>query len=76
MSFACLGFVDALENASMILGGMDPVNELHNDAAKYFASFYALFSGITFLSIMAVLIAPILHRGMHRFHLESEDEIK
>ena len=76
MSFACLGFVDALENASMILGGMGPVNELHNDAAKYFASFYALFSGITFLSIMAVLIAPILHRGMHRFHLESEDEIK
>ena len=76
MNFADLNFVDALENASMILGGMGPVNELHNDDAKYFASFYALFSGISFLSIIAVLIAPVLHRAMHRFHLESDEENK
>ena len=74
MSLAHLPFPDALENASMILGGMGPVDPLHSDAAKYFASFYALFSGITFLSIIAVLVAPILHRAMHKFHIETEEE--
>lgn len=74
ISFANLSFVDALENASMILGGMGPVNELNSDSAKYFASFYALFSGITFLTTIAVLLAPVFHRAMHRFHLETEEE--
>jgi hypothetical protein len=74
MSFAGLNFVDALLNASMLLGGMGPVDMLHNDAAKYFASFYALFSGITFLSTVGVIFAPIIHRIMHRFHLETEEE--
>lgn len=74
MTFAHLRFVDALLNASMILGGMGPVDVLQTDEAKYFASFYALFSGITFLSIIAVLVAPIIHRAMHRFHLETEEE--
>ena len=74
MSFANLPFVNALENASMILGGMGPVDHLTSDAAKYFASFYALFSGITFLTTIAVLLAPLFHRAMHRFHLETEEE--
>jgi hypothetical protein len=76
MFLAKMHFTDALLNASMILGGMGPVDILPNAASKYFASFYALFSGITFLSTVVVLIAPIVHRVMHKFHLETEDEEK
>ena len=69
-----LSWVDAILNAAMILGGMGPVNPLHTDAGKLFASFYALFSGIVFLVSVGVLIAPILHRFLHQFHLEAEKE--
>jgi hypothetical protein len=72
MGFAHLKLVDAILNASMILGGMGPVDMLTDDSAKLFASFYSLFSGITFLTTVAVLFAPIVHRFFHRFHLESE----
>ncbi len=65
-----LAWIDALVNASMILGGMGPVDPLHTTAAKLFASAYALFSGTTFLIAIGVLLAPILHRLMHRFHLD------
>jgi hypothetical protein len=68
-----LTWVDSLLNASMILGGMGPVNELHTTAGKIFASFYALFSGIAFLAIAGTLIAPIAHRFLHRLHLEIEE---
>ena len=74
MYFAHLPFIDALLNASMILGGMGPVDVLSNASSKYFASFYSLFCGITLLSMVAVLLAPILHRAMHRFHLETEED--
>lgn len=74
INFAHLKFVDALQNSSMILGGMGPVDVMPNNRAKYFASFYSLFSGVTFLTTIAVLFAPILHRAMHKFHLETEDE--
>jgi hypothetical protein len=74
MTFASLNFTDALLNASMILGGMGPVDTLHNNASKYFASFYSLFSGITFLSTVAVLLTPVIHRALHIFHLETEEE--
>jgi|SRR5437762_2189558 hypothetical protein len=74
MFFADMNFTDALLNASMILGGMGPVDTLHPTSAKLFASFYALFSGITFLSTVVVLVAPIVHRVMHRFHLETEED--
>lgn len=67
-----MSWVDAFVNASMILGGMGPVDILKNDSAKIFAGFYALFSGIAFLTGFAVLIAPLYHRFLHRFHLESE----
>jgi hypothetical protein len=72
------GFYDSLLNASMILSGMGPVIDGSirlSNAAKIFASFYALFSGITFLSTFGVLIAPVLHRFLHKLHLdESEDQ--
>jgi len=64
-----LPWLDALLNASMILGGMGPVNELHSSAAKLFASFYALFSGIIFLATAGILLAPLAHRVLHRLHL-------
>ena len=73
MALAGLGFVDALLNASMILGGMGPVDTLKNDPAKIFASFYALFSGITFLTTFAVFVAPFAHRAMHFCHLKDSD---
>lgn len=66
-----LSWLDALLNASMILGGMGPVAELRTAAGKLFASFYALFSGIAFLSVAGILFVPVLHRFLHKFHLES-----
>ena len=68
-----LDWVDSLLNASMILTGMGPVNQMTTESAKIFASFYALFSGIAFLSMVGVLIAPVAHRFMHKFHLEEEE---
>jgi len=67
---------DSLLNASMILSGMGPVIDAKitlDHAAKLFASFYALFSGITFLSTFGILIAPVLHRFFHKMHLENEE---
>jgi hypothetical protein len=68
-----LTWVDALVNASMLLGGMGPVNVLYTTAGKLFASFYALYSGIIFLVVVGVIFAPLYHRFLHRFHLEMED---
>ena len=67
-----LSWIDSLLNASMILGGMGPVNSLQTNAGKVFASFYALYSGIILLASVGVLATPIFHRFMHRFHLELE----
>ena len=66
-----LGWLDALLNASMILSGMGPAAELKTDAGKWFASFYALFSGIAFITSVGVLLAPVIHRFLHKFHLEA-----
>jgi len=66
-----LGWLDALLNASMILGGMGPVDHVENPAAKVFASFYALFSGIMFITVASVLTAPFAHRLLHHFHLQD-----
>ncbi|HRH38640.1 MAG TPA: hypothetical protein PK760_09855, partial [Flavobacteriales bacterium] len=73
MYFAHLRFADAFLNASMILGGMGPVDPLPSDSAKYFASFYALYSGITLLGTVAVFLAPVLHRILHILHLERKE---
>lgn len=67
-----LPWLDSTLNAAMILGGMGPVNELHTGAGKLFASFYALFSGIIFLVSVGVLLAPIIHRFLHQFHLQND----
>lgn len=71
--FAGFSWLDSLLNASMILGGMGPVDSLRTSGAKIFASFYALFAGVIFLVVVGIMVAPIGHRLMHRLHLESGD---
>jgi hypothetical protein len=66
-----LDWVDSLLEASMILGGMGPVNELHSDGAKIFASVYALFSGLILIGVMGIILTPITHRVLHKFHVEK-----
>ena len=70
--FGNLGWLDSFYNASMILTGMGPVNEMTTQAAKIFASFYALFSGVVFLSTVAIFFAPFAHRIMHLLHVDNE----
>ncbi|MFN8412202.1 MAG: hypothetical protein U0Z26_07430 [Anaerolineales bacterium] len=67
-----LSWIDSLLNASMILGGMGPVNPLQTAAGKIFASFYALYSGVILLASVGILAAPIFHRFLHHFHLAEE----
>jgi hypothetical protein len=69
-----LPWIDALLNASMILGGMGPVNQLRTEAGKVFASVYALYSGVVFLVIAGVILVPPLHRLLHRFHLDEQGD--
>ena len=71
--FEHMSWLDALLNASMILGGMGPVDPLRTDAGKVFASFYALFSGVVFLVAVGIFIAPVFHRFLHAFHVAPED---
>lgn len=71
---AGLGWIDSLLNASMILTGMGPVDRLTNDSAKIFASIYSLFSGVAFLSTVAIFFSPIAHRLLHVLHVEETKE--
>ncbi|MEA2329254.1 MAG: hypothetical protein QOE68_4213, partial [Thermoanaerobaculia bacterium] len=68
--------VDAFLNAAMILGGMGPVDPLTTNAAKVFASFYALFSGLVFIGVLGLLLAPFIHRVMHKLHMDYEEDSK
>ena len=68
--FEAQSWLDALLNASMILGGMGPVDRLNTDGGKLFASFYALFSGLLFSGVTGILLAPLAHRFMHRLHAD------
>ena len=69
-----LTWLDSLVNASMILGGMGAVDPITTDAGKWFESAYALFSGVAFLTSVGVFLAPALHRLMHHFHIETDEE--
>lgn len=66
-----LGWVDAFFNACMILAGVGPIAPMPTDGAKIFSSFYALFSGTAFFSIIAVLLSPIVHRFLHLINKED-----
>ena len=69
---AAFSWVDSLVNASMILSGMGPVGDFRNDAGKVFASFYALFSGLAFITVAGIIVTPVAHRLLHWFHVEDE----
>jgi hypothetical protein len=71
-SFGKLPWIDAFLNACMILAGMGPVDHMETVAGKLFAAFYALFSGIAFVSFVGVLFAPVYHRFLHKLHLDIE----
>ena len=66
-----MSWIDALHNASMILSGMGPVVTIQTNAGKLFSSFYAIFSGVVFISSIGVLIAPTAHRFFHSMNLED-----
>jgi|SRR6185369_4630403 len=71
--FANLPVVDAFLNASMILTGMGPVDKMETMGGKLFASIYAIYSGVAFLTFCGVLFTPIYHRFIHQFHLDLGD---
>lgn len=68
-----LGWVDSLYNASMILTGMGPVDKAINNSGKIFASFYAIYSGVAFLTSVAIIFSPVVHRFLHKFKLDVEE---
>jgi hypothetical protein len=71
-----LSWLDAFTNAAMILSGMGPVTPLQTSAGKVFAGCYALFCGLVFITVAGILFAPVAHRLLHKFHLESEENTK
>ena len=72
--FEQLSWLDAYLNASMILSGMGPVTTPVTTGGKLFAGAYAIFSGVAFLTTVGIFLAPVVHRFLHRFHLESRNE--
>src|SRR5450432_4147083 len=71
-TIAKLPWIDSILNASMILTGMGPVDPMRDTASKLFASAYAIFSGVVFLSAMGVVLSPIIHRIVHAFHVNEK----
>jgi hypothetical protein len=71
MGFEGLGWVDAFLNASMLLSGMGPIHNPESTAGKIFAGLYAIFCGFAVLGMAAIVFAPVVHRVLHRFHIEE-----
>ena len=67
------GWIDAFANAAMILSGMGPLDPIKTSAGRIFAGCYAIFSGVAFLTTVGILLAPAVHRALHRFHLERRE---
>jgi hypothetical protein len=72
MTFEGLPALDAFLNAAMLLGGMGPVDLPKTPAGKLFAGSYALYAGLVFIAATALLLAPVVHRVMHRFHWDDK----
>jgi hypothetical protein len=72
--FEHLSWLDAFVNAAMLLGGMGPLTTLQTDAGKLFAGFYALYCGLVVIAVAGIVLAPVAHRVLHRFHLEERGE--
>ena len=74
-AFARQEWIDAWLNAAMLLGGMGPVGELHGgNGGKFFASLFALYAGLVFLFIAALLLQPVFHHVLHKYHLEDDEQ--
>lgn len=71
--FFNISWLDSLVNASMILTGMGPVDKAETDGAKWFSSIYAIYSGVAFLTSVAVIFGPIVHRFLHKFRIDVEE---
>jgi hypothetical protein len=71
-----LAWLDAFANAAMILSGMGPLAPLETSAGKFFGGCYALFSGLLFLTVAGIILAPLAHRLLHKFHLEAMEKKK
>ena len=71
-----MAWIDAFVNAAMILSGMGPVTPLNTAAGKLFAGLYAIYSGLAIILVAGIMFAPVVHRFLHRFHLESEEKDK
>lgn len=71
--FENMRLVDAFANASMILASMGPLTPLMTDSGKIFASLYAIFSGLLLIGISSLMLAPVFHRILHRFHVDEHD---
>jgi hypothetical protein len=72
-TFENLPWIDAFVNAAMILSGMGPVATLQTDGGKIFAGCYAIFSGLALIAILGIIFAPVIHRALHKFHLEEKE---
>ena len=72
--FEKLSWVDAVANAAMILSGMGPMATLQTNGGKIFAGCYALFSGLAFITIIGIVLSPVAHRCLHKFHLDVSAE--
>jgi hypothetical protein len=73
---ADMSWVDAFYNASLILSGMGPATELETNSAKIFASFYSLYSGLAVIAVTGMLLMPVFHRILHKFHVENKNSNK
>jgi hypothetical protein len=71
---ARIPWLDAIHNASMILSGMGPVVNITTTSGKLFSSFYALFSGIIFITNIGFILAPAIHRFFHRLHVQQDND--
>ncbi len=70
-----LPWPDAFLNAAMLLGGMGPVDPIHSTAGKWLAGTYALFAGLVFIVLAGVMLGPVMHAVLHRFHLEQGTDV-
>ena len=70
--FEHLAWRDAFLNAAMLMGGMGPVDAPHTDGGKVFAGLYALYAGLVFLAAAGLVLAPMLHRLLHKFHWQQD----
>jgi len=74
-STEAMPWIDAYLNAAMLLGGMGPVGpELRTNAGKLFAGVYAMYSGLVVIAAASIILAPMFHRFVHRFHLQEDEE--